>query len=77
MIIFLIYHKLRCIPASDADAALVNPNWIKTTLANGLITFFINGNPVFSNGARILSRNLPNYTILNNPFFDRLISVYK
>ena len=39
-----------CIPASTADAAAVNSNGIKTLLANDLITFFINGNPVFSNG---------------------------
>ena len=38
-----------CIPASAADAAAVHPKGIKTLLANGLITFFINGNPVFSN----------------------------
>ena len=38
-----------CITASAADAAAVNPNGIKKLLANGLITFFINGNPVFSN----------------------------
>ena len=35
-----------CIPASAADAAAVNPKRIKTHLANGLITFFFNGNPV-------------------------------
>ena len=35
----------RPIPASAADAAAVNPRGIKTLLANGLITFFINGNP--------------------------------
>ena len=35
-----------CIPASAADAAAVNPKGIKTLLANGLITFFISGNPV-------------------------------
>ena len=34
-----------CIPAS----ATVNPNGIKAFLANGLITFFINGSPVFNN----------------------------
>ena len=34
-----------CIPA-----AAVNPKGIETLLANGLITFFINGHPVFSNG---------------------------
>ena len=33
-----------CIPASAADAAAVNPKVIKTLLANGLITFFVNGN---------------------------------
>ena len=38
-----------CIFAYAADAAVVNPNGIKTLLANGLITFFINGNPPFSN----------------------------
>ena len=32
------------------DAAAVNPNGIKILLANGLITFFINGNFVSSNG---------------------------
>ena len=39
-----------CIPASAADVAAVNPKGIETLLANGLITFFINGHPVFSNG---------------------------
>ena len=38
------------IPASAAHAAAVNPKGIKTILANGIITFFINGNPVFNNG---------------------------
>ena len=28
-----------CIPASAADAAVVNPNGIKTLLANGLLHF--------------------------------------
>ena len=46
-----------CIPASAADAAAVNPEGIKTLLANGLITFFINGNPVISNGASNLPIN--------------------
>ena len=43
-----------CIPASAADAAAITPNRIKTLLANGLITFFVNGNPVFNNGPRSL-----------------------
>ena len=45
-------------------------------LANGLITFFINGNPVFSNGPRSLPRN-PDCTILDIWVFDNLISVDK
>ena len=48
-----------CIPASAADAAAVNPEAIKTLLANGLITFFINGNPVFSDGPSNIPRNPP------------------
>ena len=48
-----------CIPALAADAAAVNPNGIKTLLANGLITFFINRNPVFNNGPRSLPKNPP------------------
>ena len=46
-----------CIRASAGDAAAVNPKTIKTLLANGLITFFINGNLVFSNGPRSRPRN--------------------
>ena len=30
------------------DAAAVNPDGIKSLLANGLSTFFIKGNPVFT-----------------------------
>ena len=37
--------------------------------------FFINGNPVFSNGLRNLRRNSPNCTILDKWAFDNLISV--
>ena len=47
--------------ASAADAAAVNPNGIKTLLGNGLITFFINGNPVFSIGRRSLPTNPPDW----------------
>ena len=36
-----------CIPVSAADVVPFNPNGVKTLLVNGLITFFINGNPVF------------------------------
>ena len=55
-----------CIPVSAADAAAVNPRRIKTLLANGLITFSINGNPVYSNGLSNLRRNPPDCIILNN-----------
>ena len=54
-----------CIPVSAADAAVVNPKGIKMLLANGLITFFINGNPVFSNGPRSIPRNPPDCIILD------------
>ena len=48
-----------CILASAADAAAVNPKGIKTLLANGLITFFICGNPAFSNETSNLPKNPP------------------
>ena len=43
------------IAESVAGATAVNCNSIKTLLANGLSTFFIIGNQVFSNGPK----NLP------------------
>ena len=55
-----------CILTSDADAAAVYPKGINTLLANGLITFFLKGNPVFSNGPKSLPRNPPDCTILDN-----------
>ena len=64
-----------CISASVADAAAVNPNGIKRLLANGLITFFINGSLVFNNGPRSLPRNRPDCISLYNWVFDNLISV--
>ena len=63
-----------CITASAADAA-VNPKGIKTLLAYNLITFFINGNPVLSNGPSNLPRNPPDWIVLDNRLFDNLISV--
>ena len=42
-----------CIPASAADVDAANPNGIKTLLASGLFTLFINGKPVFSNGPKV------------------------
>ena len=46
--------------------AAVKPNGIKTLLANGLITFFINGSLVFNNRPRSLPRNHPDCIILDN-----------
>ena len=53
----------------------VNPNGIKKLLANGLVTFFIKGNPFFSNGSRNLPRNLPSCINLNNWVLDNLTSI--
>ena len=64
-----------CIPASAADAAAVDLYGIKTILANGLITFFIDGSRVCNNGPRSLPRNPPECIILDNWVFDNLISV--
>ena len=63
-----------CIPASAADAAAVNPKGIKTLLVNGLITFVINGNHVFSNGPSNLLKNPPDCIIFDYWVFDNLIS---
>ena len=60
-----------CILASAVDAAAVNG------LVNGLTTFFINGNPVFSNGTGNLLSNPLDYIIFNNWVFDNLISVHE
>ena len=54
-----------CIPASAADAAVTNPDGMKILLANGLITFFMNRNPVCNNGPRSLSRIPPDCIILD------------
>ena len=46
------------IPESAPDTPAVALKTIKALLANGLITFFISGNPVFSNGPRSLPKIL-------------------
>ena len=48
--LYLLILIFLCIPASVADAAAVNPKGINTLFANGVITFFISGNPVFNKG---------------------------
>ena len=61
------------IAASAANAAGFNPNGIKTLLANGLSSFLIKGNSVFSNGPRSLPKNPPDCPILDNWVFDSFI----
>ena len=61
------------ITASVADTTPVNPNGIKTLLANGFGTIFIKDKPVFSNDARSLSENPPNFTILGKLVFHNFI----
>ena len=46
-----------CIPASAADAAAASPKGIYTLLANGVITLFIKGNPVFNKRPSNLPKN--------------------
>ena len=62
---YLILIFFLCIPASAAAAA-VNPKGINTLLANGLITFFFNGHPVFSNGPNSLPKNPPDCITFDN-----------
>ena len=59
--------------ASVADAAAVNPNGIKTILANGLSTFSIKDNQVFSGGPRSLPANPTDCPILCNRIFHNFI----
>ena len=59
-------HILLRIAASVADAVAVHPDDIKTLLANGLRTFPINGNLVFTNDTKNLLKNPPDCTILCN-----------
>ena len=61
------------IAAFVADAAAVNPNGIKTLLANGFSTFLIKGNLVFDNGPKSLPKSPPNCPILCNWVFDDFI----
>ena len=54
-------------------ASVVNLDGIKTLLAKSLSKFFINGNPVFSNGPRNLARDPPNCTILGSLVFENFM----
>ena len=65
------------IAASFADTAAVNPTGIKTLLANGLNTFSIKGNPVFSNGPKSLPKNPSDYPMLCNWVFDNFVLAFE
>ena len=49
--LLMLWYQVQTIAVSAADAAPVNPGDIKTLLANGLSTYPIKGNPVFSNSS--------------------------
>ena len=61
------------IATSGAAAAAVNPDGIRTLLANGLSTFFIKGKPDFSNNPESLPKYSPDFPILCNRVFDNFI----
>ena len=61
------------IATSVADAATINPNSVKTFLANGLSTFPIKCNPVSSNGPKSLPKNPPDRLILCSWVSDNFI----
>ena len=56
------------IAVSVADAVAVNADRIKTLLANGLSTFPIKGNPVFSNDPKSLPKSPPDCPMLCKSF---------
>ena len=60
-----------CIPSSAADAASVNPKGIKTLSANGLINFFVDGNPVFGNGPSNLPKKSSRLNYFRNLSFRK------
>ena len=61
------------IDVSVSDAAAVNPNGIKTLLANDLSTFLIKGKSAFSDSPRSLRKNPPNRTTLDSSAFENFI----
>ena len=61
------------IPATAADAAAFNSNGIKTLLANGWNTFFINAKSTFIKNSRGLPWNPPGSIILNIWVFDNFV----
>ena len=64
---------MNALSVADADADNLNGN--KTLLANGLSTFPIKGNPVFSDGPKSLPKNLSHCLIFCNWIFDNFLLV--
>ena len=62
------------IAAAIADTVAVNRNSVKILLANDFNTFFLKGNPVFSNGFKSLPKNPPHCPIFCNWVFDNFLS---
>ena len=60
---------------SVANATAVNPNGIKTLVANDLSTLFNKDNPVISNGQKGLPRNPHVCTTLDSSIFDKLFAM--
>ena len=65
-VVFPDHNIFLCIPASAADATAHSSKGINTLLSNGVITFFIKGNPVFSKGPSNLNRNPPDCIIFDS-----------
>ena len=61
------------IVASVSHVTAVDPNGIKTLLANNLGILPIKGNPVYINGIKNLTKNSPDCPILCNWDFDNFI----
>ena len=64
---------INVVTESVSGAPGVNPNSIKALLANGLSTFFIKVNLVFSNVLKSLPKSNPDFLNLCNIVFDNLM----
>ena len=69
--------KIRRFAATAAAATAVNPNGIKKLLGNDVSTFFINEEPVFNNGPRVLPKNSPQSICLHSWAFDDFILAFE
>ena len=66
VVVFPDLNIFLCIAAPAVDAAAANLKGIHTLLANGVITSFINGNPVFNKGPSNLPKVPPDCIIFDN-----------